>query len=188
MSRFQSLIATWLILTLATAGVVGISPILHHWVEHGGQGAPHVHRGTVGWHSHHTRAVFQTPPSGNAHSHSHPHSTLPKAGAATVPFTHNHAPFELPHIDLDLLREWLARLFQKASDAPLGEPGNNPDHHHDSVFQLVAGGLIDRACTSATLAVPLLLEARPPTTCDGRLVLPAWEGQYASRAPPGAGS
>lgn len=149
MSRFQSLIATWLILTLATSGVVGISPIVHHWVEHRGQGTPHVHWITGGRHPHHTRAVARATPSGDIHSHSHPHSAVSKAGAAAVPFTHNHAPFELPRIDLGMLRELLARLFQEASGASLGEPGDNPDHDHHSVFQLVAGGLIDRASATA---------------------------------------
>ncbi len=39
----QRLISWYLVLCLASAGAIGISPILHQWVEHGGRGTAHTH-------------------------------------------------------------------------------------------------------------------------------------------------
>lgn len=47
MKRAAQIISSFLALCLILGGVVGGSPTLHVWAEHGGQGAPHVHRGMM---------------------------------------------------------------------------------------------------------------------------------------------
>ena len=40
----RAFISGSLALLLAMAGAIGVSPGLHHWLEHGGKGQPHIHR------------------------------------------------------------------------------------------------------------------------------------------------
>lgn len=60
----RQFLSVWLALSCALAGMVGLSPLLHQWVEHGGQGPAHIHRGSgvASAHAH---------KPGHAHSHDH---------------------------------------------------------------------------------------------------------------------
>lgn len=180
MKRMQQLISCYVVLCLALAGAVGISPLLHQRIEHGGHGPAHIHaRGMaavpVAVHSH---------DHGNGAGHVHPadHATEPSRPAGT--FVHRHRPQTLAAFQLSRFWRALGQLFPSKAQSPSQSSPEDPGHTHDSLAQLLAGGLVEHACDA------------PPLECDPvsfpNRFLPAkvlllncaWDAQTASRGPP----
>jgi hypothetical protein len=175
MKRIRPWIATYLILALGLAGVAGLVPWLHVWVEHGGEGVPHFHaRSTPVWPLSRTE--------------------LRRVGAnasrivleSRSPFANQHESFQLP---LRPLANWLTalgrRLAGRSPATPDPKPNSDiPGHHHEGLIQLLGEGLIDHAPTADPPAFFASFGfAAPGSACD----LPrthAWDPQTAGRAPP----
>lgn len=154
MKRGPQLVAAFLALCLIWGGIVVGSPALHVWAEHGGQGAPHLHRCAMMVPSARGRAVF-----------------VPTRGASacrTVDFQRfTHA---LHHV-----------LAGVAADAPAQKI---PGHEHHSFVQLLAGGALDSAVDLAApepVSVSFRFYPLPPSVV---VLTTAWSAQTASRGPP----
>ena len=179
MRRWQQVISCYLALCLPLAGTVGLSPVLHRLLEHGNQGPAHIHSG-----------IFPNSSAGTdslTHTHgrvAHRHQPHPPASndhlARQRPFTHPHQ-FRLPTIHLVGLWHALSQFLAHPRSSPAPE---NSDHHHHSLPQLLAGGLIEQF-----LELPQHFCATDPVdflTATGEFpsFTPDWDPQTASRAPP----
>ena len=178
MKHWRLLVASYLVLCLAFAGAIGLSPVLHYWIEHGGQGPIHSHSSFVShvtWGSHsHTDGQF--------HSQVRPQEDHSPAGF----FVHNYRPFALPNISLSGLFHALCHLFEGLG--PVGSPqplsSENGGHVHNSLPQMLASGCVEQA-----LDIPLI-SFTPGSFLDPGLLgytlfLPKeWNAQTASRGPP----
>jgi len=186
MRHHQQLISCYLALCLALAGAVGVSPVLHHLIEHGGKGPAHTHtRGPVNGastaHSHdHSHHNFQT---GQSHSHELERSSDSSRSKALS--VQPHQPFTFSRIPFDELWQSFCQFFIKAAEESPGTADDQPGHEHQSLAQLLAAGLIDLSASlppitgfSASLGFFL------PSTQDP-LLPGSWDVQTASRGPPG---
>lgn len=180
MIRLRQLVSCYLALCLLGGGAVELSPVLHHWIEHGGHGTVHSHANA--------QFVGANEKPGHRHGdglpHEHATEPLPSSGF----FTHAHEPFGLPKISLGKLWNAAAHLLETTSSRDAAPSENDPGHHHNSIFQLLAAGLIDQA------PVPLPLPLAPHAiavnlpAADERIVIKGWDAQSASRGPPGSRS
>jgi len=170
MRSLRPLIAGYLVLCLAFASAVGLSPFLHQLIEHGGHGEWHTHAGTektIGL------IVGSVPPEWQ--------TAAPLSGESKqrVVLTRNHRPFKLPVAQF-------ARLVNSVANGLGGaEQPLNPDgHEHHSLAQLLASGLLDQHIETPVLAhfVPsgsyLLLSP------DELLLASIWNAQTPDRGPP----
>lgn len=177
----RQLIAAYLAACLVLAGVVGLSPALHTLIEHGGEGALHVHG-----------RFDSTPASSAPHRHAdseehfHAHPEIPRAsGNARAAGIFVHSPDAFPGADV-----LVARLWQRVSDwlaqqesSPVSSDGGGA-HHHDSLASSLTGGLVDQAdpvvcCDSGPDTVSL---SSSPSS-DRVHALDA-DVQFAPRGPP----
>ena len=158
MNRFRQLISGYLAFTIVAAGVVGLSPLLHTWIEHGGHG-PH-------------------------HSHLKPLRHAPKAPQrvlARKAFAHSIKPFTIPGLGRfqAALSNCLQRLASKSRPATDGEP----EHEHHSLAQLLANGLIDVSFVGAPL-IPERVSADCIPVCVPPFLLAASNAELPGRGPP----
>jgi hypothetical protein len=182
MSLGRQFISCYLALCFAFAGAVGLSPVLHHLIEHGGKGTAHTH---VGF----------TPPAVSAghhhhHAHSHRNSHQPAEPHAANWFTHSHKPFEFPKISLSRLGQALKHLLERNPPLNSGSSptDDDPEHEHHSLPQLLASGLIDQHLDSPLVQVAELAPTFLNVPCHGVPAVRDWDAQSASRAPPFARS
>jgi hypothetical protein len=157
MARFRQLLAVYLAVTLAVAGATGLSPWLHQLLEHGGHGAPHVHRGASA-----VQAVRLKGTQARAH-----HS------------------FALPSFPARWLRQLAHRLAHAAETSQDSQtPNDTPDHQHHSLAQTLANGSVEApAWAGLSLSVAPGIQRdcpRVPVRDSGREL----DRQAASRAPP----
>lgn len=150
-------IGWYLVLCLVLAGAVGLSPLLHVWLEHGGVGAAHVHWSGVAAHS--------EPP--------YPHPDYRK-----LLVNHGDA-FDLP--DLRTLGRLLA-LFVPGNEHDHSK--QRSQHEHQSLAQLMLSGLVEQplpdshfeiylgSCVAERLSFHTFCAANP------------FDLQSAGRAPP----
>ena len=129
MKPWRQILAAYVALCVAFAGAVGLSPVLHRWVEHGGEGPAHVHA--------RSSATLER----TLHPHPHPH--------------HHDSP---------------------------------PDHHHNSLAQLLADGWVEFAVDLPPLARPCLRPLFVGTLLPLRPHTPPWDTQTAGRGPPSLNS
>lgn len=188
----RQLTACYLALCLAAGGAVGLSPVLHHLIEHGGQGPRHVHWGLA------PRAASAPEARAEAHHHGdehwHRHDAEPVRAIEsrrTSLLEHSVERHGVRKFSLSRLARGLARLIETAAPAHPrpAHPADAPaDHRHDSVFQLLAGGLVDQAPD----ALPTVFLPSPRVPCATPASRPAvirdWDAQTASRGPPAARS
>lgn len=199
MRSLLQLVSAYLAICVALAGSVGVNPLLHRWVEHGGQGPAHVHL--------------------RAPAHAHPHAPAPFRNidpAASAPrtvdavprgfgrvFVHPHAAFDLPTAPLAELWHALSHLLgERSSDSSTGSDPDSrspspsdrapdpsdPGHRHDSLVQLLTDGLVEM---NPETGLPGL--AFNPVACvPGFPDLPPrevrWDALTAGRGPPPVGS
>lgn len=174
----RRLIACYLALCFAFAGAVGVSPILHRLIEHGGQGPDHTHnhfvaRGTdfESAHQH-----------GDAPLHRHtPAKVVPRPAAA---LSHSFKPFELPKIPLNGIWRALNHFLAVASASESSPSKDKPRHEHHSLFQLIVSGLVEQPLDVPILSfVPFEFISRD-FVAEAFLAAHDWDAQTASRAPP----
>jgi hypothetical protein len=162
MTWFRQLVAVYLAVTLAVAGATGLSPWLHQLIEHGGHGAPHVHRGA-----------------------SAAHAVRLKGTQARA----RHS-FALPSFPAKWLRQLAHRLAHAAEETnPPTAPADSPDtpgHQHHSLAQTLANGLVEApAWAGFSLSVAPGIQRdcpRVPVRDSGSEL----DRQAAGRAPPAA--
>lgn len=175
--RVRQLIAWFLALAFAAAGMVAISPALHVAVEHGGNGPMHSHFGLA------------TPGGVFAHPHQHGdgpwHShEAPVAPRSPLLFQHSFQPFGLPKISLDGLWQALAHFFDTASSTGSLPSKDGPGHQHQSLFQLLASGLVDQPLDFPVLpSIPFALVTYR-CAANTNWIARDWDAQTASRGPP----
>jgi hypothetical protein len=173
--RAEQLVAWYLALCLALAGVVGLSPALHRLIEHGGHGPAHIHAaGAQRELSHH---------HGEGHSHEH---FVPSSSIAVQKlkhqFTHRHE-FTLATLPVRALLQLASELL--ASDAADSNSKEKaPSHHHDSLSQLVASGLIDQHFECDLLNAVYCSILASVDAVDARLLVRDLDPQASPRAPP----
>ncbi|HEY1174359.1 MAG TPA: hypothetical protein VGH19_23540 [Verrucomicrobiae bacterium] len=168
----RSWIAGYLILCLALAGAVGLSPFLHQLIEHGGHGEWHTHSHDVG-------SKHYTFDSAAALAQVDSLSQVEKK--AKPVFTRNHRPFKLPTAPIVKLVGAMADL--------LGSPEKNSNpsaegHEHHSLAQLLASGLLDQH-----VDIPVIPHFVPKGSYqilspDELLLASIWNAQTPDRGPP----
>jgi hypothetical protein len=176
MKRIQQIVLCFLALCLASGGAIGLSPVLHRLVEHGGLGAAHIHGGSMPGAATHTHLR----PDGDDPRHIH----LPERLRPARLFEHSYEPFRLPKFPLTWLWRNVSRLIATETSSPPSSSKDSPRHEHHSLFQLLATGLVDQPIELPLLlsvpTVPILNEF-PATT---RFVARDWDAQTATRGPP----
>jgi hypothetical protein len=131
--RWQQLISAYVALCFALAGVIGLNPALHVGMEHGGQGALHLHLGGNG------RVV------GAHHAHPHPHEwesfSPPASQTSRLATGASLTLFGLEPQDIyRAVGCWLARMTESLPATP--QP-DEPGHTHHSLAQLLLGGFVE---------------------------------------------
>jgi hypothetical protein len=159
MRRLRQVLAVYLAVTFVLAGAAGLNPLLHQWLEHGGRDPAHVHHGAG--------AAQQVRVQGR--------------------LARGHAPFTLPKVSAQWLRQLAHRLAHAAEESrEPAAPTDAPGHEHHSLAQTLASGLVE-----APALVELSLSVAPGTLRDATRV-PArasareLDRQTAGRAPPTA--
>ncbi len=176
MKNLHKLVAACLALCFALAGAVGLSPALHKWVEHGGQGVGHVHYVTSAeGRSIEVRHDATAPAPQLPIPRGHPAVTVRSSAAASP-------------TGIFLSRFWQALNkgcadLKTESRAPSSAP-QQPSHQHHSLPELLAGGLVDQAYEFPALAPPPETFASPITFVTQLAQAFAWDAQTAGRAPP----
>ena len=170
------MLACYLALCLAFAGLVGVNPALHRLVEHGGQGPAHTHpRGLAhtvpdaGWHDH-----------GDGQAHRHAAPDLP----ARSLFSHKYTPTGEPLLSLRGLWGALKAVAGTSPSSNQPQPAGDEGHHHHSLAQLLASGLIDQHLDAPVLTGPPISFVVVCCFADSPLLIPDWDAQSASRGPP----
>jgi hypothetical protein len=157
MSNLRKLISCCLALSLAFAGAVAFSPVLHRLIDHGGHGRPH---------SHYRATRIHAP------GHREARST----------FRHTFNPFGLPQIDLSRLwhklEHWLAG---HAAESPAQDESG---HEHHSLSQLLAGGLVEQTIDAPLFEVIFFVSIRGVALAENPLLDSNWDAQTATRGPP----
>ncbi len=181
MKRIQQLTSCYLVLCLAFAGAIGISPCLHQLIEHGGNGPAHAHRGDA--------SNFSI----TAHTHDHGivHPKILHSERATHPtdlFAHSYKPFELPTIPLHQLWHAFSHLLDVPTPSESSTSNDGPGHGHHSLFQLIASGLVDQPLD---LPLPSFVPyefAFPNLSQPTFVAARDWDAQTATRGPPSSRS
>ncbi len=182
MKLYRQLTCLYLACCLGLAGAAGISPSFHRLIEHGGRGAPHTHFGVS------SSAVESSPstdPGSGAfpwHSSSFLLSEVHQFNRLVVPedgLDQRSSPRSLrPKQDL--------HNFLEADPAGKPTPSDQaPRHHHDSLPQRIASGLLDLHLDYPLLCHPRGLLARRSSPSDVPAVVRDWDIQTAPRGPPG---
>jgi hypothetical protein len=142
MRHLRQLIAVYLALCFAFAGAVGISPVLHRLIEHGGHGRAHTHPRVLPLaaasphsHPHHAGRDHY-----NDDGHSHTHVAKSEHGHHGHK-AHSHESFALANT-WHALGHWLADLAAEWPDSSGSE--DVPQHRHDSLPQLLISGLVEQ--------------------------------------------
>jgi hypothetical protein len=163
----QQGMASWLALCVAAGGLVAISPVLHHWIEHGGHGPAHTHFKT---------RTETRGPKGNSHKQ-------PTGGRTRL--IHTHEGFKLPFAKvLSALLRPIGSLFVASSDSDSRPSPDNENHEHHSLPQLLASGSIELCNSFAEVGSFLNSSALRSHIPDVPLLEFRWDAQSASRGPP----
>lgn len=169
-------IGWYLVLCLAGGAAVGFSPVLHHLIEHAGEGPRHSHSHALPTTK--AKSGNRDPGLGDGHFNNHLASQAVQGRIAIQP----HGHFHWPKLSLDPVRRMVAALFEQDSEASVPEQGSHHDHH--SIFQLLAQGSVEHSPESSLVLVAppcLVLQgpvSREPMFCE------TWEARFAARAPP----
>ena len=176
MKRWQQLLSFYLVLCVAFAGAVGISPVLHVMLEHGGEGHAHSHAG------------FQN--GGNIageHAHPHPHIEAPSSSddALVRLLAEKCPPSKLFGVTLEdvyrAIGDWIAQAFEHLPGTPDGE---GTGHTHHSLSQMLLGGTVEGVLDVPPLVFAPTAIAFSPSSSSASFVASEFEAQTASRAPP----
>lgn len=163
----QRWLGGYLACCLALAGTVGLSPLLHQLIEHGGRGPLHTHG----------KARLSVAASHwQVHDQAHAPFTMAGLGRA--------GEFRGPLAESAVL---VAKPGVNSEPAPASNPpasGDAADHEHHGLSQLLLNGLVEFSPDGLTVGVlfpPRLLEAFSPSPL---MLAGGFDPQTASRGPP----
>ena len=180
----KNFVTAYLLLCLAFAGAVGLSPLLHQWVEHAGEGSPHVH-GPRG-HFHHPSASASSRETQREHDdHSHPHRHSQGVVVRTERlFVHSEGSF--PEVDVLVVRAWqsLWALLANGDSSESNERSSEGEHHHESLAASLTSGLIDSAEPLVEFVPPQTQSSARASVLFSRVVAFDWNSVTAPRGPP----
>jgi hypothetical protein len=172
----QLLMALCLAGSLLLGGFAGLSPLLHVWLEHGGHGLAHVHHGPA---TATARSVENSAPVTS------PSPSARHLRIAIRPAAERAHRFQLPSVSFaKLWHRWLQEPGAHGEAPEDSAPRPDPGHHHDSLAQTLAGGLLDVA--SAEHAVPgvALREFQLPAAAHDILRSGVFDPHSSERGPP----
>ncbi|HWN93940.1 MAG TPA: hypothetical protein VNT99_02815 [Methylomirabilota bacterium] len=184
MKRWQQVVSWYLVFCLVFAGAVGLSPILHLWVEHGGEGRAHIH-------IHAGHATSGAISGKHAHPHPHRHDAPTAHGfhrsahAARALLVEKYKQPTLLGWEVQDVYRAVSRLFARVLEqSPYTPPDDANGHTHDSLPQLLLAGAVEGAWPVLPfVCAPLGIEFS--STLSFSVFLAAdFEAQTASRAPP----
>ncbi len=166
----QKFLGCSLALAVLLAGAIGISPVLHVLIEHGGASTAHTHFGAKV-------------------SYSHTHSRLPAAAAAVKPLKplrlQTAPPLTLFGLQPQSLFRSAARLASGLLHSiPAPPDGTDSSHTHHSLAQMLLSGAVEFSLDVPAVSpvCPSEQFAATPSTTVVRSF--EWQAQTASRAPP----
>lgn len=184
--RFQQFLSWYLVLSLALAGAIALSPVLHRAIEHQGMGPLHTHS--------HSHQGFRTETAHHAHGHDHDSQHRHVREHAGVGghrhthgfFTHSHHRFTLPALDWRGLWQTIGRYFSNGDGFPSRESPLDSDegHSHHSLPELLAAGLVDVAVDIHPLLVVPESACPRSNAASERLPSSCWNAQTPTRGPP----
>lgn len=181
MQLCRQLITCYLAGCLAFAGVVGLSPVLHYGIEHGGRGSIHSHLVSL-------PRVSKAGPAAQDGRHRHQHPRTSQQPNRL--FDHSFAPSDFSSISLARLCHAFCHFLDGSGPASSQRSSSDDQrgHEHHSLAQMMVSG-----CVEQSLDVPLLDLAPGALVAEKALAHPlllafAWNAQTASRAPPSARS
>lgn len=179
MKRWQQLLSFFLVLCVAVAGAVGISPKLHVFVEHGGHGAVHTHIGAGGVVYSHEDVC----PQGSG-VFCLVDASAPPVGPAKLSLL-EPKPLKLFGLQPRDICRAFGRLIAKAvAYLPAAPSNSGAGHTHHSLAQMLISGVVEGAAVA-----PVLVFAPEHFTFvsllpDTRLASSGWYAPTASRGPP----
>jgi hypothetical protein len=154
-----------------------MSPTLHRLIEHGGGGPAHTHVGDESP----QETQFDDPNHPFPHSHV-PETFLSQRHAPKRVLAHKHE-FDLPKIPVAQLWHLLTHLIDgepQTSDYP-----QKPrPHHHDSLSQLMLGGLMEQHLQFESVRHPVFQLASYQLPGDDLVLIKNWDVQTVPRGPP----
>lgn len=181
--RFRQLLSCYLALCVSLAGAIGISPVLHRLVEHGGQGPLHVH--------------YSAPITAEALAQPQDQASMHPVRAHFAAQARSHESFAHASGGLDCPRIRLSRALHAlthfldggaSSSSERAAPGAPAGHRHGSLAQLMASGLVNQFAAISLL--PPIPAPVLPNRSASISVWPEtpWDAQSASRGPPASPS
>ena len=188
MKRLSQIISAYVALCLALAGLVGVSPTLHLWIEHGGQGTPHLHNRGIANSEFPQSVNYHRHADGSSHDidHRHPEGPGLGRGVSHLGFLPTHRPFAMPTVPLARMGRALLRVLcgELTHSSDSSSPLNQPGHHHHGLAQLLSHGLVELVMDIPPLSYPPVSFALQALPADAFLPDSKWEAQTASRGPP----
>ena len=179
MKRGQQLLSFYLALCVAFAGAVGLSPALHVFVEHGGEGRAHTHVGADGVAHSHVEGARSKPGVFRiaAPAETAARSVIIPSGA--------WKPVTLLGLQPQDLGRSLERLFAKvAAHLPSAPAKNDAGHTHHSLPQMLVGGVVEGTVVAPCLVFAPETFAFVSLLSDPRPAPAPWYAPTASRGPP----
>jgi hypothetical protein len=181
MKRWQQLIACYAALCVVLAGVVGRSPLLHVYLEHGGISAPHTHDGAGG------AANFVHT---HVHPHPHPHDVaeLPKQSkplfSARPILPHGEKPLTLFGLEPQDIYRAIGRAMKFAMDHLPAPANEGQNHTHHTLSQLLLSGAVEGALEITPLVCAPERFAFFAPLSKIHVVVAEWNASTATRGPP----
>jgi hypothetical protein len=179
--RWRQIISCYLALCVALAGAVGLSPVLHVMVEHGGHGHAHSHAGFQ-------RSGKVTLEHAHNHPHSHPHSNFHSGSRDQLSrlIAEKYPPQKLFGLELkDVYRAvggWVAQAFEHLPQAPADNESGSHTHH--SLAQMLLNGTVEGVADVPPLVCAPILFRFSDQISSARFSASHFDAQSASRAPP----
>jgi hypothetical protein len=177
MKRWQQWLSCYLVLCLVVASVVGLSPTLHWWIEHGGRGHAHAHAGLQK-----SRSLERE------HAHPHRHDFSHAASRAQLPrlLVEKYPRPRLFGLEVkDVYRAVggvLALLARHLPKAPPGDDDREPHTHH-SLAQMLLSGAVEGTVDVSLVKGPAGF-TRASLVSTTHFLTFDFNPQTASRAPP----
>lgn len=179
MKRWQQLLSFCLVLCVALAGAVGLSPALHVFVEHGGHGASHTHLGAGGVAYSHEDVC---PPEPGVFR-----TVVPPAAASQSAklFLAESKPLTLFGLQPQDMVHAFGRLIAKAlAHLPAAPSPGNAGHTHHSLAQMLINGVVEGAAVAPLFAFAPEQFTFVSLLPDSRRASSNWYAPTAGRGPP----
>lgn len=163
--------ATSLVLCLLTAGAIGVSPVLHRLIEHGGQGGIHAH--LAGKHASASHRNTR---------HPHAHGRFEQTRSPELVEAKQERNSAAIHL-IRLAHDWIHQPAGHSS-VPADSSSDEPNHEHHTLPQTLLNGLVEQHLDIPLLHKPVAMSDFIACSPETFFLSRDLDAQSASRAPP----